>query len=104
LCIKPFCRTYGKDAGGYNLGVVGKNFINRGCVYDLKKGSPIANLHDHNVVQALSVARIGKNFVAVKESGIDLYGTEIEIKEEVQTDRRGKKKRFLSPVLFCSTM
>ena len=92
-------RTYGKDAGGYELGVVGDSFVNRGCVYDLKKGSPIVNLHDSNVIQALSVARIGKNFVAVKESGIDLYGTEIEIKKEVQTDRKGKKIMVSKPCL-----
>ncbi len=92
-------RAYGKDVGGYNLGVVGESFINRGCVYDLKKGSSIANLHDSNVVRALSVARIGKHFLAVKESGIDLYGTEIEIKEEDQTDRKGKKKRVSKPCL-----
>ena len=85
--------AFGNNAGGYELGVVGENYINRSCVYDLKTGAPIVNLSKSAVVPSVSVARIGEHFVAVKEAGLDLYGTEIEIKEVLQTDRKGQEKR-----------
>lgn len=92
-------RVYGNAAGGYELGVAGGNFINGGCVYDLKDGSPVMNLNDRSLVPGFSVALIGDHYVALRKDGLDLYGTAIEMREVTETDRKGQEKKVSKAVV-----
>ena len=85
-------RTFGKDAGGYDLGVLGEYFFNNGCLYRLADGEPLVNLADDKAYPGVQHARVLSDAVlAVTESGLDVYGLPKRV-EEVVTDRRGKKK------------
>ncbi len=85
-------RTFGKDAGGYDLGVVGDGFFNNGCLYRLADGKPRVNLGDDKEYPGVRHARVlGDTLCAVTESGLDVYG-DPERFDEVVKDRRGKEK------------
>jgi len=84
-------RTFGKDAGGYDVGVMGDCFFNNGCLYRLADGKPLVNLRDGKTFPGVLDARlVGGALIAVTEKGLDVYGAPQRI-EEVVKDNRGKK-------------
>lgn len=93
LYFKVSLQTFGKDAGGYDLGAGDGLFVNHGCLYNLADGEPLLNLNDRRKFPGLSAQAIGETALVRTETGLDLYDLKPERTEELVKDREGKEKK-----------
>ncbi len=89
-------RDYGKDAGGYEVGVVARNFFNHGCLYNLTNAAPVINLNDEKNMPGHAVVRLGDGFALLGEHSLGMYGATPERFTRAVTNRKGKVKTSVS--------
>ncbi len=85
-------RTFGKDAGGYAVSIVGDFFFNHGCLYSISNGAPALNVKSSKTLSTTSVEAIGNRIVGISDRELRVYAGLAE-EDEIVTDRIGKEKR-----------
>lgn len=93
-------RTFGKDAGGYDVSVVPDFFFNNGGMYRLAKGEAILNLDDRRLFpEGVSARMLGGTPVLVTKTGLNVYGAVPDRKEEKVREPDGREWTRVSHAL-----